>query len=138
MIKQYVVLMFLALSSTFSIIAQADEEIQNTGPTFAYYTLAPDLTTNIYTKGKKLGYLQVRIDLMVADSSYVLELEKHAPLIRDTVVEYIGQLTEQQVKTLAGREELRKQLVDSLNSLLVVETGKRLIADLLFTKYLYQ
>lgn len=138
MIKQYFVLMFLVLSSIFSVTAFADEDEQNAGPTFAYYTLAPDLTTNVYTKGKRLGYLQVRIDLMVADSSYVVELEKHEPLIRDTIVEYIGQQTEDQVKTLAGREELRKQLIDNLNSLLVAETGKTLIADLLFTKYLYQ
>jgi flagellar FliL protein len=138
MLKQTLVLMVLVLSTTFSLSAFADEEEQNTGPTFAYYTLAPDLTTNVYTKGKQLSYLQVRIDLMVADNSYVTELEKHEPLIRDTIVEYIGQQTAEQVKTLAGREELRKQLIDSLNTLLVAETGKTLIADLLFTKFLFQ
>lgn len=138
MLKQSLVLIMLTLSALFSSVTLASEEDKNAGPTFAYYTLAPDITTNIYTKGKRLGYLQVRINLMVADSSYITELETHEPLIRDTIVEEIGQRTQEQVTTLAGREELRKQLMDKLNSLLVVETGKTLVADLLFTKYLYQ
>ncbi len=75
---------------------------------------------------------------MVADSSYVVELERHEPLIRDTIVAYIGEQTEDQVKTLAGREELRKQLKENLNNLLIAETGKTLITDLLFTKFLFQ
>lgn len=138
MLKQYIVLIVSVLISTFSAISYADDEEQNTEPTFAYYTLAPDLTTNVYTKGKKLAYLQVRVDLMVADSSYVVELERHEPLIRDTIVAYIGEQTEDQVKTLAGREELRRQLKENLNNLLIAETGRTLIADLLFTKFLYQ
>ncbi|WP_413285588.1 flagellar basal body-associated protein FliL [Vibrio sp. MA40-2] len=138
MLKQYVTLLLFILTSTFSILAIADEEQQQSGPEFAYYTLSPDLTTNVYAEGQRLAYLQVRIDLMVADSDYVAELEQHAPLIRDAIVEQIGQLTQEQAKTLAGREALRKQLKDSLNNLLVTETGKTLIADLLFTKYLYQ
>ncbi|MDV7106044.1 flagellar basal body-associated protein FliL [Vibrio sp. TH_r3] len=136
MLKRYVTLLFFILTSTCSTLAVAEEE-QN-GPTFAYYTLSPDLTTNVYAEGQRLAYLQVRVDLMVADSAYVAELEQHAPLIRDAIVEQIGQLTQEQAKTLAGREALRKQLKDSLNNLLVAETGKTLIADLLFTKYLYQ
>ncbi len=55
MLKQYIVLIIFALTSTFSVTTYADEEEQNSGPTFAYYTLAPDLTTNVYTKGKKTG-----------------------------------------------------------------------------------
>lgn len=137
MLTRYLVLFIFACSSLFSLSALAEEEADQ-GPTFAYYTLEPDMTTNIYTKGKVLSYLQVRIDLMVADNSYIADLEAHDPLIRDTIVEIIGKQSADQVKTLTGREELRKTLLDELNSLLLVETGRTLIADLLFTKYLYQ
>lgn len=137
MLTRYLVLFIFACSSLFSLSTLAEEEADQ-GPTFAYYTLEPDMTTNIYTKGKVLSYLQVRIDLMVADNSYIADLEAHDPLIRDTIVEIIGKQSADQVKTLAGREELRKTLLDELNSLLLVETGRTLIADLLFTKYLYQ
>lgn len=137
MLTRYFVLFIFVCSSLFSITSLAEEETSQ-APTFAYYTLEPDMTTNIHTKGKVLSYLQVRIDLMVADNSYIIELEQHDPLIRDAIVEIIGEQSADQVKTLAGREELRKTLLDEINSLLLVETGRTLIADLLFTKYLYQ
>ncbi len=113
-------------------------EEEDTGPQFAYYTLQPDLTTNFHTSGKKLGYLQVRIDIMVSDATLVPLLEQHAPLIRDAVIALLGEQGENRVKSLSGREELRKELMALLNEILLPETGKTVISDLLFTKYLYQ
>ncbi|USD65396.1 flagellar basal body-associated protein FliL [Vibrio sp. SCSIO 43136] len=127
-------LLILAVLLPFS--AHAEEE--KAGPQFSYYTLQPDLTTNFHTTGKKLGYLQVRIDIMVNDPTYVPMLEQHNPLIRDAIVETLGQQSEDMVRSLSGREDLRKLLIDELNELLLAETGKTVISDLLFTKYLYQ
>ncbi|ELV8624570.1 flagellar basal body-associated protein FliL [Vibrio cidicii] len=136
MYKRYIVQIILALSVLVSLPTFAEEE--KAGPKLAYFTLEPDLTTNFYTKGKKLGYVQVRIDVMVMSSEDLALVERHQPLIRDAVVEMLGQQTEETVKSLAGREDLRKNLVAYLNEILLPETGKTVIADLLFTKYLYQ
>ncbi|MDW1982467.1 flagellar basal body-associated FliL family protein, partial [Vibrio sp. Vb0304] len=65
-------------------------------------------------------------------------VEHHQPLIRDAVIELLGKQTEDTIKSLSGREDLRKTLVKELNETLLPETGKTVIADLLFTKYLYQ
>lgn len=136
MYKRYIVQIILALSVLVSLPTLAEEE--KAGPKLAYFTLEPDLTTNFYTKGKKLGYVQVRIDVMVMSSEDLALVERHQPLIRNAVVEMLGQQTEETVKSLAGREDLRKNLVAHLNEILLPETGKTVIADLLFTKYLYQ
>ncbi|EOU2464638.1 flagellar basal body-associated protein FliL [Vibrio navarrensis] len=136
MYKRYIVQIILTLSVLVSLPTFAEEE--KAGPKLAYFTLEPDLTTNFYTKGKKLGYVQVRIDVMVMSSEDLALVERHQPLIRDAVVEMLGQQTEETVKSLAGREDLRKNLVAHLNEILLPETGKTVIADLLFTKYLYQ
>lgn len=125
----------LAVSLLIPFVVSASEE---DAPKLAYFTLEPDLTTNFYTKGKKLGYIQVRIDIMVANSTDLPLVEHHQPLIRDAVVELLGRQTEDTIKSLAGREDLRKTLVEQLNNTLLPETGRRLIADLLFTKYIYQ
>ncbi|MDN3696635.1 flagellar basal body-associated protein FliL [Vibrio cortegadensis] len=135
MYKRYITQIFLAFSVLMSLPTIAEEEA---APTLAYFTLEPDLTTNFHTKGKKLGYIQVRIDIMVANSADLATVELHQPLIRDAVIELLGQQSEDTVKSLSGREDLRKVLVDHLNTILLPETGKTLIADLLFTKYLYQ
>ncbi|MEZ9060006.1 MULTISPECIES: flagellar basal body-associated protein FliL [Vibrio] len=133
--KRYVAQIFLAISLLFSLPSLAEEE---SAPKLAYFTLEPDLTTNFYTKGKKLGYIQVRIDIMVANSTDLPAIELHQPLIRDAVIELLGKQNEETIKSLSGREDLRKTLVDRLNEILLPETGKTIIADLLFTKYLYQ
>lgn len=128
--------MYLSFRSTF--FCCRSHRGRKTGPQFAYYTLQPDLTTNFHTSGKKLGYLQVRIDIMVADATFVPLLEQHTPLIRDAVIDLLGKQGEDKVKSLSGREDLRKELMAHLNEILLPETGKTVVSDLLFTKYLYQ
>ncbi|MFB9213888.1 flagellar basal body-associated protein FliL [Vibrio sinaloensis] len=135
MIKRYLGQIFVVWSLLMSLPASAEEEAV---PQLAYFTLEPDLTTNFYTKGNKLGYIQVRIDIMVAAEADLAVIELHQPLIRDAVIELLGQQSEDTITSLAGREDLRKTLVEQLNSILLPETGKTIIADLLFTKYLYQ
>ncbi len=136
MCKRYVALLIFALHFFTGATAIAQEE--ELVPKLAYFTLEPDLTTNFHTKGKKLGYVQVRIDIMVANSADTAIIEQHQPLIRNSVVELLGQQSEDTIKSLTGREDLRKALVEKLNEALLAETGRMVIADLLFTKYLYQ
>ncbi|MFM2588295.1 flagellar basal body-associated protein FliL [Vibrio sp. TBV020] len=135
MIKRYLAQIFCVLGLLVSLPTFAEEE---SVPKLAYFTLEPDLTTNFYTKGKKLGYIQVRIDIMVASEADLQVIELHQPLIRDAVIELLGKQSEDTITSLAGREDLRKTLVTQLNETLLPETGKTIIADLLFTKYLYQ
>ncbi len=135
MLKRYIVQIIIVLSALIALPSYASEEGQDK---LAYFTLEPDLTTNFYTKGKQLGYIQVRIDIMVAREADLPLIEQHQPLIRDAIVEMLGKQSEDTIKSLAGREDLRKNLVDYLNSILLPETGRTIIADLLFTKYLYQ
>jgi flagellar FliL protein len=136
MYKRYIAHTIFALAMLVSTPTWAETE--QTGPQLAYFTLEPDLTTNFYTKGKKLGYVQVRIDIMVMSQQDLAIVEHHQPLIRDAIIELLGKQTEDTIKSLSGREDLRKTLVTSLNETLLPETGKTVIADLLFTKYLYQ
>ncbi|MGR5134486.1 MULTISPECIES: flagellar basal body-associated protein FliL [Vibrio] len=136
MYKRYVAQIIFALSLLVSTPSWA--ETKEAGPQLAYFTLEPDLTTNFYTKGKKLGYVQVRIDIMVMSQQDLAVIEHHQPLIRDAAIELLGKQTEDTIKSLSGREDLRKTLVATLNETLLPETGKTIIADLLFTKYLYQ
>ncbi|MFY2510332.1 flagellar basal body-associated protein FliL [Vibrio pectenicida] len=135
MIKRCLFQLFFTLSILSSLPLLAEESGEDK---LAYFTLEPDLTTNFYTKGKKLGYIQVRIDIMVANSTDLSVIEQHQPLIRDAVIELLGKQSADTITSLAGREDLRKTLVERLNAILLPETGRTVIADLLFTKYLYQ
>ncbi|HIF9482388.1 TPA: flagellar basal body-associated FliL family protein [Photobacterium damselae] len=116
----------------------ADNDTTAAEPAFVYYTLNPDITTNYVTSGKQLGYLRVQVDLMLANPSQLELVKHHEPLIRDAIIQIIGQQQEIKVKSLAGREEIRKQCLHKVNDLLVAEAGNKLVTELLFTKYLYQ
>ncbi|KLV07395.1 flagellar basal body-associated protein FliL-like protein [Photobacterium aquae] len=107
-------------------------------PDYTYYTLAPDITTNYVTQGKRLGYLRLQVDLMLLDPSMSKLVEHHAPLIRDAIITVIGQQPEARVQSLAGREEIRQACLAKVNELLIAETNQKLVTELLFTKYLFQ
>ncbi|WP_370646384.1 flagellar basal body-associated protein FliL [Photobacterium sp. OFAV2-7] len=114
------------------------EDAETATPQYTYFTLEPDITTNYVTQGKKIGYLRLQVDLMVSDPDLIAKLEHHAPLIRDAIINIIGQQPEARIKSLAGREEIRLACLNKVNELLIMETKQRILTELLFTKYLYQ
>ncbi|WP_299017252.1 flagellar basal body-associated protein FliL [uncultured Photobacterium sp.] len=130
-----ITLFFAALLAP--IYASAEESPAAT-PQYTYYTLAPDITTNYFTQGKRIGYLRLQVDLMVADPELIKDVEHHAPLIRDAIISIIGHQPEAKIKSLAGRESIRQACLNKANELLIAETNRKILTELLFTKYLYQ
>lgn len=78
MIKNLFAGLLLLLPAIVSTPASAEEE--PAGPKYTYFTLEPEITTNFVTKGKNLGFINVRVDLMVDDPGKVQILEHHSPL----------------------------------------------------------
>ncbi|WP_298440692.1 flagellar basal body-associated protein FliL [uncultured Ferrimonas sp.] len=124
----------LLLILTFSVSA---EDTATTQDNYGYYGLEPEIVTNYISSGRRLGYIRVGVELMLKDVNTMELVEHHAPLIRASVVEILGQQSAEKIKSLAGREEIRRECYDVVNTLLEQETGQELIANLLFTKYLY-
>lgn len=116
----------------------ADEEGAEAAESkYAYYELSSDIVTNFVTSSDKLGYLRVSISLMVAGTADLAVAELHEPLIRDAVIEVIGRQSEAKITSLAGREEIRQECLKQIHRLLISETNRKVIINLLFTKYLY-
>ncbi|MBY6187915.1 flagellar basal body-associated protein FliL [Marinobacter hydrocarbonoclasticus] len=104
---------------------------------YGYYGLEPEIVTNYISPRKRLGYVRVSVELMLKDADTVEQVEHHAPLIRATIVEILGQQPEEKIKSLSGREEIRRDCFETVNALLTQEVGQPLVANLLFTRYLY-
>ncbi|BDF95454.1 flagellar basal body-associated protein FliL [Pseudoalteromonas sp. KAN5] len=106
--------------------------------TVGYFGFEPDIITNYIGQGnKKLGYVRITVDLMLSDMSTIAIVEHHTPLLRDALVEILSKEPEEKIKSLTGREEIRKRCADKLKTLLKQETGQEIIREVLFTKYLY-
>ena len=140
-------LLLITLLTLFSAVALANEggegggegaEAKPTGPVISYYSLEPDIITNYLSDSKTLGYVRLTVDLMAASEEDNNLLKLHDPLIRDVIIRILGSKNSAQIKSLASREELRKECETRVNDLLEKEAGKRAVKELLFTKFLYQ
>ena len=103
-----------------------------------YYGFEPDIITNyVSANARKVGFVRITVELMVEDVSYVSIVEHHSPLLRDAIIDVLLRQPEQKIKSMTGREEIRVMILDRLKELMEKETGRKLIRDILFTKYLY-
>lgn len=133
MIKKLVAMLFILMASVTNVFAEDEETLEE----YAYYGFEPDIVTNYISNRKKLGFVRLSVELMVKEPDDLVKLEHHDPLLRAAIVEIVGNQTEEKVKSLTGREEIRRECYDTLNRLLERETGKPFVVNLLFTKYLY-
>ncbi|WP_350432209.1 flagellar basal body-associated protein FliL [Shewanella sp. H8] len=117
----------------------ADEKVAEKQVTedYAYYGFEPDIVTNYISNRKKLGFVKISIELMVKNPDDLIILEHHDPLLRSAIVEILGNQSEDKVKSLSGREEIRRECYKTLNLLMEKEVGRSVVVNLLFTKYLY-
>jgi len=106
---------------------------------FAYLSLEPEIVTNyISESAQKLGYVRVSVELMINDIGQLEIAEHHLPLLRSTTIEIFGQQPAEKVKSLTGREEIRRAILKALQDHMKQETGGEVVKNVIFTKYLYQ
>ncbi len=131
--------MSLAFKSLFALmVLLVTFAPQKAAADVGYYGFEPDIVANyISQSSRKLGYVRVTVDLMLEDVNNITVVEHHMPLLRDAIVEILSQEPEEKIKSLTGREEIRQKCNERIKSLLQQETGKDIVRDVLFTKYLY-
>lgn len=127
MYKYLFVFSFLVSISTVTPKAFASD--------YAYYGFQPDIVTNYVATQNKMGYVRLTVELMVKGDNLAI-VEHHAPLLRDAIINIIGNQSEAKVKSIKGRAEIKLQCEEQVKELLIKETGKPLIKKLLFTQWL--
>ncbi|MBQ4834013.1 flagellar basal body-associated protein FliL [Pseudoalteromonas sp. MMG010] len=128
-------IIFAGVLSLFSMLFSSNLHAQSN---VGYFGFEPDIIANyIGASSKKLGYVRVTVDLMLNNTADIAIVEHHTPLLRDAIVEILSKESEEQIKSLAGREKIRATCAAKLKTLLKEETGQEIIRDVLFTKYLY-
>ncbi|EAQ33132.1 MULTISPECIES: flagellar basal body-associated FliL family protein [Idiomarina] len=106
----------------------------------AYYGFEPDIITN-FIKDKeeyRLGFIRVAVEVMVDNPQNVSVVEHHAPLLRDAFIQILSTASEQQIRTMTGRDQLRLKCFEQAQRLMAKETGSTVIKQVIFTKYIYQ
>ena len=133
-VRQNIFIAFAIILMSGQLFAQ-----EETGPSYAYVALDPDIVTNYAgDNSKKLGYLRLTIEMMLDDPEFIMEIEHHMPLLRASAIEIVGAQSEQKVRSLTGREDMRREILSKFKGLLMRETGNEIVKDIIFTKYLRQ
>ena len=60
------------------------------------------------------------------------------PLLRSIVIEVIGAQSESRVRSISGREEIRREILRQFKDVMLRETGVETVRDVIFTRYLRQ
>ncbi|RUO26775.1 flagellar basal body-associated protein FliL [Aliidiomarina minuta] len=105
-----------------------------------YFAFEPDITTNFVKLDdtRHLGYVRISVQAVVGSVNDLQLLEHHAPLLRDAFIEIFGEAQEGKVRSLTGRDEIRRDCLSRAQELMEQETGREVIENLIFTNYLYQ
>lgn len=122
------------LSSYHSVVS-GQEVVRKS---YAYFSLEPEIVTNyLGSSARKLGFVRVSIELMLEDADFLEAAEHHSPLMRAAAIQVLGSQPAERVKSLTGREDIRRTCLDKLKELMLRETGSEIIKDVIFTKYIY-
>lgn len=132
-IDYYFMYKYLFLFSFLLCLSSSDSQAK--AGNYAYFGFEPDIVTNYIAMKKKMGYVRLTVELMVEGNNLTI-VEHHAPLLRDAIINIIGQQTEAKVKSMMGRSEIQLQCEEQVKELLIKETGQPLIKKLLFTQWL--
>ena len=105
--------------------------------TVGYFGFEPDIITNYIGGSKKVGYVRVSVNLKLIDVAHIGIIEHHTPFLRDSIIQVLSREPEEAIKSLTGRERIRKTCEEKVKKLLKLETGQEIIDKLIFTTYLY-
>ncbi|MGB1263123.1 MAG: flagellar basal body-associated protein FliL [Cognaticolwellia sp.] len=123
--KTSIIVLLVLLSAPFAKAAD-----------YAYFGFEPSIVTNYVAVKKKMGFVRLSVELMIEDATNYDIVEHHAPLLRDAIIDIIGQQPESKIKSINGRHEIQRLCEEKVQALLAKETGQPLIKKLLFTQWL--
>ena len=133
-IKRFITLSLLSLSFLFPSALLAEEEQAE----IVYIEMDPVIITNYQREsGKKPRFVQFQASIAVYGKSATDAVEKHLPLVRDTIVEFLGFTKESVIKDISKRQELRQQITDEVNKRLEEVAGYPYVEELVITHFMW-
>ncbi|MCW8996511.1 MAG: flagellar basal body-associated FliL family protein, partial [Psychromonas sp.] len=89
-------------------------------------------------EGKRERLVQIKVQLVVHGSENALLLKKHIPLLEATLVRVFSAASAEQLRSPAGKKELREYSFQALNEVISQVENAKLISSVLFTGFVLQ
>lgn len=102
-----------------------------------YEVLTPAFVVNFKSEGKS-RYLQVSVALMARNQADLNALKVHMPTLRNQLVMLFSSQNFDELNTMLGIELLKQKATVAIQELALVEVGKPVIEQVLFTNVVMQ
>ncbi len=113
----------LILLFTFSVTVQA----ASGGASYSngkanYYPLEPALVVNLHD-GKRMRFMQVKVQVMTRDTDVITALQENNPAIRHELLMLLSHQSIAAMRDVQTREKVRQQALQQLGTVLKTLTG---------------
>lgn len=116
------------------IVAQVEkEEVVESVQSF-FYTIRPPFTVN-FIASRNAKFLRVSVDLVVSNEDAIDHIEDNLPFIKNDLVALFSSKSFDELKTSEGKEQLRAEALDKVQTILKRESGKTWVKSILFTSF---
>ncbi len=110
---------------------------QSDGGNSSYFSIEPPIVVNIYHPDR-IKFLQIDTQVKVENSAVIDAIELHKPAIRHAMLMLISSQKIDEIKTVKGKEKLRKEALNVIKKVLKENTGSEGISELYFTGFIIQ
>lgn len=144
MLKSYILLLVLSLFAANLFAEEEKEEDEGGGDgepavleRAIYVPVKPAFVVN-YGEPGRLKYLKLEVSLRVKDTSSSNAVRHHMPLVRDFLVREFSRLQEEDIDSQEGKEAVRVNALQGIQTILEEEDGEQGVTDLFFNNFVIQ
>ncbi len=102
-----------------------------------FYSIKPVFVVNL--NSERVKFLQIGVDVMTRSQIVVAKITDNLPIIKNELITLFSNKSYDEVKTLDGREALRREALKVIKEVLEKETGSSAgVEDVLFTGFVMQ
>jgi len=133
--RLFYLLIFLSFILPMPLMA-ADEE--GAGGEATYFELSPPFVVNLKDSGKRIRFLQSRIQVLVHGKENIEHVKTHNAPIRDALITLLSAQGKKDINTSQKKKALQEKALQVVKKVLKEETGKEQVDGLYFTSFVVQ
>ncbi|MBF0266664.1 MAG: flagellar basal body-associated FliL family protein [Gammaproteobacteria bacterium] len=133
------IILLLLLSIFQTVFAEGEDGAEGVvSEEAAYYELAPPFVVNLRESGKRIRFLQARIQVLAYGTKAIDQVKIHDAPIRDALITLLASKTRTDINTTKKKKELQKEALEKVQDILRQETGRKYVEGLYFTSFVIQ
>lgn len=117
--------------------SEEDAEVEEVKQPAIYFAIKPPLLLTYSDQGRQ-RYAQVEMSIMARSETVISETELHNSRIRNDLIMAFSGLEFHEVQTPEGKELMRQQALETVQTILTEEMGEPGIEQVLFTNLVMQ